>query len=254
MILANLSITASPAAKVELVSVTDGVQVASNMAQKSSLSFFDLFFQADLIVQSVIILLIVASVISWTIIIDKITTFAKMNYAMNKFEKRFWSGDSLDALFKRVIARREYHPLAQVFIAAMQEWDSDDKSGAKQIKERMLNAMYVANMRSAESMGKNLGFLATVSSSTPFIGLFGTVWGIMSSFQAIAISNNTTLAVVAPGIAEALLATAIGLAVAIPAAIFYNKFSNDINRLSGKVESFVLELSNLISKELEKLR
>lgn len=221
-------------------------------------SLISLFTQADFIVKGVIILLFLASIISWGIIINKLSTYRKVKFKTNKFEKVFWSGRLLDELYERV---RDFndHPIAAVFVAAMQEWKrrSPEEGSTKDshlragIKERIFQAMQVARNRGVENMEKNLSFLATVGSSAPFIGLFGTVWGIMNSFQSIAISKNTTLAVVAPGIAEALFATAIGLFAAIPAMIFYNMFSSDLNRIVGKIDDFSNELDALLSRELD---
>jgi biopolymer transport protein TolQ len=173
------------------------------------------------------------------------------------FEKAFWSSNSLESLFDRVKGR-ETHPAAMIFISAMQEWqsrnltemsvNSDLRAGTK---ERIYQSMQVTINKSLEKIEKNLGFLATVGSSAPFIGLFGTVWGIMVSFQSIAVSKNTTLAVVAPGIAEALLATAFGLAAAIPAVIFYNKFASELNKITARLEDFSSELGSIITKEID---
>jgi len=213
-------------------------------------SFLDLFLQADIIVKLVILILLSSSIISWAIIINKGILFIKLRTITNNFEKFFWSNKSLDFLLKATLQKNENHPLAQVFIAAMQEVDSGAQAPLNFFKERLDQSMRVIVNRSAEELENGVTFLATIASSSPFIGLFGTVWGIMSSFQSIAISKNTTLAVVAPGIAEALLATAFGLMVAIPAAIFYNKFSNNINKMINKIENFSLELSTLIMRDI----
>lgn len=224
------------------------------------LSFIGLFLQADIMVKCVMLLLIIASVMSWAIIFDKLVSIKSIKSKTKNFEKSFWSGQSLEVLYER-IKGRENHPIANVFSAAMHEWmnrnsreiaaNSNLKIG---IKERINQAMQVASNKSMEDLEKNVSFLATVGSSAPFIGLFGTVWGIMISFQAIAISKNTSLAVVAPGIAEALLATAVGLVAAIPAVIFYNKFTTDLNRLSGNLEDFSMELHSIMSKEIDNVK
>lgn len=221
------------------------------------LSLFGLFMQADLVVKSVMLFLVFCSVWSWAIIFDKWTLIKGVWSKTKAFEKAFWSGQPLEDLYEK-IKGRENHPIALVFAAAMEEWVNRD---TKQLshnnnlsvgtKERIFQAMQVATNRSMDTIEHRLGFLATVGSAAPFIGLFGTVWGIMMSFQAIAVSKNTSLAVVAPGIAEALLATAFGLAAAIPAVIFYNKFAGDISRLATSLEDFSTELGSIMSKELD---
>lgn len=226
--------------------------------QAHDFSILGLFADADFLVKGVIIMLFLASIISWAIIISKFGTYRKIRFKTAKFEKVFWSGRLLDDIYDRI---RDFndHPIAAVFVAAMQEWkrrgveDSASKDSHLRagIKERIFQAMQVARNRGVEGMEKNLSFLATVGSAAPFIGLFGTVWGIMNSFQSIAISKNTTLAVVAPGIAEALFATAVGLFAAIPAMIFYNMFSSDLNRIIGKIDDFSNELDALLSRELD---
>jgi biopolymer transport protein TolQ len=251
---------------VNLSQLTSGFQLASGITSAAapvtptgSLSFLDLFFQADWLVKLVIIMLLAASVWSWAIIFDKIITLRLLKKRINSFEKAFWSGQPLDNLHKK-IKGREDNPLSIIFSSAMHEWSTKSVAKIKtndylraSTKERINQAMSVAANKSLESIEKNLTFLAIVGSSTTFVGLFGTVWGIMNSFQAIAISKNTNLAVVAPGIAEALLATALGLATALPAMVFYNKFASEINKLSAKAEDFSYELSAIISKELDNI-
>jgi biopolymer transport protein TolQ len=243
-----------------LDSVTSLSLEGSAAAATMDLSFFSLFMQADVVVKAVMIMLILASIWSWAIIFDKWILFKSVKGKTNNFEKSFWSGQSLENLFERVKGR-ENHPMALVFASAMQEWQTrnvKDMSGNHNLrastKERIYQAMQVASSKSIDKLEKNLTFLATVGSSAPFIGLFGTVWGIMVSFQSIAISKNTTLAVVAPGIAEALLATAFGLAAAIPAVIFYNKFAGELNRVSSNLEDFSNELGAIISRELDNIK
>jgi|JI10StandDraft_1071094.scaffolds.fasta_scaffold459178_2 biopolymer transport protein TolQ len=226
----------------------------------TDLSFLGLFMQADVVVKFVMLMLMAASVWSWAIIFDKWLSLKSITVKTKGFEKSFWSGQSLEDLYER-IKGKETHPIAAVFASAMHEWqnrnvrdlpvNSDLRAGTK---ERIRQTMQVAANKSIDKLDKNLGFLATVGSSAPFIGLFGTVWGIMVSFQSIAISKNTTLAVVAPGIAEALLATAFGLAAAIPAVIFYNKFAGEVNRIASSVEDFSSELSSIMGKELDNLK
>ncbi|WHQ47087.1 MAG: protein TolQ [Candidatus Midichloria sp.] len=244
-----LPILVIPTTKID--SLTLPVDAATTKSTLTNLSFFDLFLQADTVVKLVTLFLLICSIISWTIIIDKTIVFMRLRYMMNNFEKNFWSSKPLDSLLRLVLQKKERHPLSQVFVAAMQEIDLVNSSRLNFVKERLDQSMRTAINRAVEELEDNIGFLATIASSAPFVGLFGTVWGIMSSFQSIAISKNTTLAVVAPGIAEALLATAIGLIVAVPAAIFYNKLSNDINKIVNKIENFSLELSTLIIRDIE---
>lgn len=238
----------------------DSISLEGTQAMMTDMSFISLFMQADAVVKTVMLLLMCASIWSWAIIFDKMILFKSIRSKSQAFEKNFWSGQSLENLFER-IKGRENHPLAVVFTAAMQEWQTrniKDLTARHELragtKERVNAAMLVASSKSLDKMEKSLSFLATVGSAAPFIGLFGTVWGIMVSFQSIAISKNTTLAVVAPGIAEALLATALGLAAAIPAMIFYNKFANELNRTANGIDDFTNELSAIISRELDNIK
>ncbi len=223
----------------------------------SSFSLFSMVSQADIVVQGVMLLLVIASVWSWAIIFDKLLKFAILSKRTDKFEKSF-QGMVLEDIMAEASAN-DNHPLSRVFIACMNEWQSnnirqiivaggDKKTG---LKERLSASMQVAANKSMLKLESGLGFLAVVGSSMPFVGLFGTVWGIMNSFQGIAASKNTSLAVVAPGIAEALLATGIGLFAAIPAVFFYNIFSNKINVFSERVNNFSMQLLNMFSKELD---
>ena len=243
-----LALTAAPVAKVEDLSI----QIA---AQATNMSFLDLFLQADPIVKFVMLFLILASLWSWTIIFDRMISLEVIKRKMSNMEKMFWSGQAIDGLFKYVNKNKETHPIANVLSAAIEEWNSkslQQHGPLVHIKERIENSMQVAINKSIASLESNIGSLATIASSSPFIGLFGTVWGIMVSFQSIAASKNTTLAVVAPGIAEALLATAFGLIAAIPAVIFYNKFTSTIDDISNRTEDFRIELTTIILRELEK--
>lgn len=224
------------------------------------LSLIGLFIQADLVVKTVMLMLLFASIWCWAIIFDKWMMLKSINFKTKGFEKNFWSGQSLENLYEK-IKGRETHPIAMVFASAMHEWQNRNVKdmAANQFlragtKERIYQSMQVATNKSLEVLEKNLSFLGTVGSAAPFVGLFGTVWGIMVSFQSIAISKNTTLAVVAPGIAEALLATAFGLAAAIPAVIFYNKFATEINRIATNLEDFSSELGAIMSKELDNIK
>jgi len=223
-------------------------------------SLIGLFLQADILVQSVMVMLVVASIWSWAIIFNKWAEMKALHKLTQKFEKDFWSGNSLEALHDNLKSKTK-HPYALVFSSAMHEWRSRDSGEIKGnsnlrvgTKERIYQVMQISINKASCKLEKGLNFLATVGSAAPFIGLFGTVWGVMASFQSIAISKNTTLAVVAPGIAEALLATAFGLAAAIPALIFYNKFAAEINKFIGSLEDFANELGAIMSKELDNLK
>lgn len=241
---------------------TDNLSSVSNVAnvEQIDLSIVGLILQADLVVKLVMLLLVLASIWSWAIIFEKWIMLKSVKYKTRGFEKTFWSGQSLENLYER-IKGRETHPIALIFASAMSEWQNRNLRDVTQnhslkagIKERIYQAMQVSTSRALDNLEKNLSFLATVGSASPFIGLFGTVWGIMVSFQSIAISKNTTLAVVAPGIAEALLATAFGLVAAIPAVIFYNKFANEVNRLTNSLNDFTNELGSIIGKELDNIK
>ncbi|PPR29562.1 MAG: Biopolymer transport protein ExbB [Alphaproteobacteria bacterium MarineAlpha9_Bin2] len=219
-------------------------------------SFWGLVIQADFVVKIVMLILLIASIWSWAIIIDKSRKFIKLKKQASVFEAAFWSGDSLEDLYDKQ-ANSPEHPLASVFVAGMYEWtrvnDKNSLSNEKiqtGLQDRIHQVMHVAVIRELENIEKNIGFLATVGSTAPFIGLFGTVWGIMNSFQSIALSKDTSLAVVAPGIAEALLATALGLLAAIPAVIAYNRFSNSLNSYATKLLNFAGEFEALLSRHL----
>ena len=219
------------------------------------LSLWGLFLQADAVVKAVMLLLLLASVWVWAIVFEKVVTLRRANRQADGFEDRFWSGGSLDELYDREGARPA-HPLAAVFGAAMAEWRRSAKvAGADMarggVKERMDRAMGVTIQREMDRMERWMVFLASVGSTAPFVGLFGTVWGIMRSFAAIAASKNTNLAVVAPGIAEALFATAIGLVAAIPAVLAYNKISTDLARFAARLEGFGAEFGAILSRQSE---
>ncbi|MGY6707695.1 MAG: protein TolQ [Rhizobiaceae bacterium] len=216
-------------------------------------SLWGLFWQAGLVVQLVMIGLIVASIWTWAIIIDKIIAYKRMNLALNRFEQVFWSGQSLEELY-RTLSDRKTTGMGSIFVAAMREWKKSFEKGAKSpiaLQSRIDKAMDLAITREAEDLESRLGYLASIGSASPFIGLFGTVIGIMTSFQAIAASGATNLAVVAPGIAEALLATALGLLAAIPATIAYNKLSTDAARLASRMEGFSDEFSAILSRQID---
>ncbi|WP_298225365.1 protein TolQ [Acidocella sp.] len=224
-------------------------------APQANLSLFGLFLQADAVVKLVMIILLIASIWVWTIIIEKIMTIRRVNREANTFEDSFWSGGSLDELYEREGADPA-SPMAAVFGAAMGEWKrtvriAGSEIGKTGVKERVDRAMNVTIMREMDRLERFMIFLASVGATAPFIGLFGTVWGIMHSFSAIAAMHNTDLAVVAPGIAEALFATAIGLVAAIPAVLAYNKLSNDLSRFAARLEGFGTEFSAILSRQSE---
>ena len=217
------------------------------------MSFLQLFLQAHIVVQAVMVGLLLASVWSWAIIIEKLIAFRRARIEADRFEQMFWSGQSLDELYGQ-LARGRTIAMAALFVAAMREWKRSVEGSIRAlggIQLRVEKVMDVTISREMEQLERRLLFLATVGSTAPFIGLFGTVWGIMTSFQAIAVSKNTSLAVVAPGIAETLFATAIGLVAAIPAVIFYNKFSADAARLSQRLEAFADEFAAIVSRQID---
>jgi len=239
----------APATTVDLM---PGTSIASS----GGMSVVSVFLRADPIVKTVMVILLIASLWSWTIIINKLLAFGTLKRRATKFEKTFWSGQSLDELFQQFAARAD-HPMAVTFISALREWRRAFEGGAPRealvpgIKDRIEKAMSVTILRETDGLERQLGFLATVGSTAPFVGLFGTVWGIMNSFTAIAAQHNTTLAVVAPGIAEALFATAMGLLAAIPAVIFYNRFVNEIGRYTTRLDAFADEFSAILSRQLD---
>ena len=219
----------------------------------SDLSLLTLFLQAHWIVKSVMIGLLVCSVWVWAIAIEKTLLHMRMRKAMDRFEQAFWSGQSLEELY-RSLSARPTHSMAALFVAAMREWKRSLEGEARSfagLQMRIGKVMEVTIAREVELLERRLLVLATVGSTGPFVGLFGTVWGIMTSFQSIAASKNTSLAVVAPGIAEALFATAIGLVAAIPATIFYNKFSSEVNKQAQRLEGFADEFSAILSRQID---
>ncbi|MCG7508696.1 protein TolQ [Mesorhizobium retamae] len=219
----------------------------------AQLSIWGLFMQAGWVVKLVMLGLIGASVWTWAIVVDKLISFARIRVALNRFEQVFWSGQSLEELYRN-LAERKTVGMGAIFVAAMREWKKSFEKGAKSplaLQTRIDKAMDLALTREMERLEGRLGFLATIGSAAPFIGLFGTVVGIMTSFQAIAGSKSTNLAVVAPGIAEALLATAIGLLAAIPAVIAYNKLSSDAGKIAVRMEGFADEFSAILSRQID---
>ena len=221
----------------------DPVTTAATSLGTTDFSIVTLFMRADLVVKLVMISLVAASIFSWALIIDKIKIFKKIFKETDIAEDQFWSSKSAGDFYKKTSSSSD-NPLVIVFRAGM-ECVQDHKSKG-QIVERTKRVMDVAIDKQIEKYEKNLTFLATVGSVAPFVGLFGTVWGIMNSFQSIAISRNTSLAIVAPGIAEALFATALGLLAAIPAVVAYNKFSSDSRRYTQKLENFTQSFLTII--------
>ena len=222
-------------------------------APEANISLLSLFWQAHIVVKIVMIGLLAASIWCWAIIVDKTLLYMRTRRQMDQFEHVFWSGQSLEELY-RSLSHRPNHSMAALFVAAMREWKRSYESGARSpagLQMRIEKVLDVTLAREVDRLERRLLFLGTVGSSAPFIGLFGTVWGIMTSFQAIAASKNTNLAVVAPGIAEALFATAMGLLAAIPAVIAYNKFSSEVSKQSLRLEGFADEFSAILSRQLD---
>ena len=236
----------------------EAVNAAGLVAASQELNFsvWMLFLKADLIVKLVMLVLIVASVWCWAIIIEKSLRLKRLNSDAVEFEGSFWSGGSLDTLYDK-IGTLPKDPMAAIFVSAMKEWRRSNDSGVtsadhgSSLTDRIDRVMDVTLNREIERVERQITILASTGSTAPFIGLFGTVWGIMNSFQSIAISKNTSLAVVAPGIAEALFATALGLLAAVPAVIAYNKISKDVDRYAARLEDFSNEFSAIISRQLD---
>ena len=229
-------------------------------AAAHDLSVYGLFLQADWIVKAVMIMLLLASIWSWAIIFEKITRLRRLRRQATQFEESFWSGGSLEELFDR-ISNRPTDPMASIFVAAMREWRRSASKGLlvsdqlrAGLQQRIDRVMQITLGREMEQVERQMVFLASVGAAAPFVGLFGTVWGIMNSFASIAASKNTSLAVVAPGIAEALFATALGLVAAIPAVLAYNKLSNDLGRYALKLDTFAGEFGAILSRQLEEKR
>ena len=214
----------------------------------------EMFLRADVVVKSVMISLILASIWCWAIIFEKMLTVRRLNKRSSEFEQAFWSGQSLDELYER-ISTNPRDPMSAVFVAAMREWRRVSGEMTANLKvgvsDRIERVMQITVHREMDRAEKYMTFLATTGATAPFIGLFGTVWGIMNSFQSIAMSSNTSLVVVAPGIAEALFATALGLLAAIPAVVAYNKLSKDLDRYAGRLDSFAGEFSAILSREMD---
>ena len=208
---------------------------AVGLASSADFSLINLFIRADIVVKSVIIMLIACSIYSWAVIIEKYRLFKKINQSTEEFEAKFWNSKSAETFYNNLPANLQ-DPMALIFKDAMQNLLK--RRSRTDLNNRMTTMLETGIEKQISKITKGFTFLATVGSTAPFIGLFGTVWGIMNSFQSIAISRNTSLAIVAPGIAEALFATALGLLAAIPAVVAYNKFNNDSIKYSQKLENF----------------
>ncbi|MCP5381285.1 MAG: protein TolQ [Kordiimonadaceae bacterium] len=235
-------------------SAVEAVEAIDLGGTSPDFSFFGMFWQANFTVQVVMLILLAASVWCWAIIYDKYRRLRKVHECADEFEGEFWSGNSLEDLYERTRHAAD-HPLAMLFVAAMREWQRSSIASTGRIamgaQERIYRVMQVTVSREMERLEHYLSVLATVGSTAPFVGLFGTVWGIMNSFQSIASSNNSSLAVVAPGIAEALAATAMGLVAAIPAVVAYNVLSADLGRYSNRLESFAEEFGTILSRQMD---
>ena len=226
-------------------------------SQGKDFSILSLFLRADFIVKSVIIILIASSVYSWAIIFDKILKLRGLRAHARAFEDSFWSGGSIEELYDKV-GTNPHDPMSLVFSEAMREWRNSKDLARKSeevrasLRARIQQIMNLTIDREMERLEKNMSFLASVGSTAPFVGLFGTVWGIMDAFQSIAATKTTALSVVAPGIAEALFATALGLIAAIPAVVAYNKISHDLDRFAQSLEGFSAEFISILSRNLDK--
>jgi biopolymer transport protein TolQ len=237
--------------------VIEAVSLGGSLAA-TDMSIWSLFMRADLVVKSVIVLLLLASIWCWAIIFEKVFSLRRLNGLASDFEDSFWSGGALDDLYER-IADRPRDPMAAVFVAAMREWrrivgrqSPESFEPPASVEHRVDRVMQLTVTREMGRIERNMTFLASTGSTAPFVGLFGTVWGIMNSFQAIGLTKNTSLVVVAPGIAEALFATALGLLAAIPAVLAYNKLSRDLDRYSGRLDGFAGEFLAILARQNEK--
>ena len=224
------------------------------------LTIWGLFADADLVVQIVLVMLLLASFWTWAIIFEKWLRMRRLKSRAEHFEEDFWSGGSLDDLYEQM-DQRPNDPMSAIFVSAMKEWRRSTARGGLEadrsrasLQQRIERVMDITLGREMQRLERQMIFLASVGSSAPFIGLFGTVWGIMNAFTSIAASKNTTLVVVAPGIAEALFATALGLVAAIPAVIGFNKLSTDLGRYSGRLDAFAGEFAAILSRQLEESR
>tara|TARA_B100001123_G_scaffold391528_1_gene469952 strand:- start:2040 stop:2726 length:687 start_codon:yes stop_codon:yes gene_type:complete len=220
---------------------------AVGLGGSTDFSLINLFFRADIVVKSVIIILILASVYSWALIIEKARLFKRIKKSTQTFEEKFWSSRSAESFYNSLPNKSKFSdPMVNIFRSAMTELIRNKSKNSETRSARVSRVIEISTDKEMESIEKNFIFLATVGSTAPFIGLFGTVWGIMNSFQSIAISRNTSLAIVAPGIAEALFATALGLLCAIPAVVAYNKFNSESKLYSIKIENFSKRFLSII--------
>lgn len=252
----GLEVAAPTAAPMEGITQFGDAGNAVGMAGADvSHNAFTLFLKADIIVQSVMIMLILASVWCWAIIIEKLVKLKRLREQARHFEEAFWSGEAMEDLYAKMKGKPPTCPMSAIFITAMREWNRSvaKKTGtlSAATSERIERGMQTTLNQELNQLERYLTFLASVGSSAPFIGLFGTVWGIMNSFASIAASKQTSLAVVAPGISEALLATALGLVAAIPATIFYNKISSDLGRYAARLEAFSAEMAAIFSRQFD---
>ena len=233
--------------------VVDAAVMAGSLTV-DQFTMMSMFLRADLVVKSVMVMLVLASIWCWAIIFEKLLTVRRLNKRSDEFEQAFWSGKSLDDLFDKVSSNPR-DPMSAVFAAAMREWRRVSGNTSENFKvglaERIERVMQITVNREMDRAEKYMTFLATTGATAPFVGLFGTVWGIMHSFQSIAISSNSSLAVVAPGIAEALFATALGLLAAIPAVVAFNKLNRDLDRYAGRLDSFAGEFAAILSREMD---
>ncbi len=233
--------------------MTDEINITDNI----EVSIWSLMLQADLVVRIVMLLLLFLSVVSWSIIFEKLSKIRKLNKNAAIFEKNFWSGLNIETI-QNNIGNTPSHPMESIFITGMKELALSSSIKFKnisdnQIIEKRIEKVMISTFnKEMDNIEKHTNFLATTGSAAPFIGLFGTVWGIMNSFQSIATAKNTSIAIVAPGIAEALLATAMGLLAAIPAVIAYNKISSDINRYGIRLEVFLNDFNTILSRQISK--
>ena len=254
---ASTETLAPPAAAPSANVLSNGLAAIGGDANgNGGFNLVSMFLTSGLVVQAVMLLLLLASLWSWAIIFNKALALGSLKRKAAKFEKLFWSGQSLDELYQQIAPKTD-HPMAATFTAALREWRRAFENGNPResqvagVKERIDKAMNVTILRETDGIERQLGFLATVGSVSPFVGLFGTVWGIMNAFSAIAARHDTTLAVVAPGIAEALFTTAMGLLAAVPAVVFYNRFVNEIGRYVNRLDAFTEEFSAILSRQLE---
>lgn len=247
----------TPPAPTDLPASPPGTVKVENLsgtaARPGDFSIWALILRADIIVKAVLVMLVLGSIWSWAIIFEKIMLVRRINKRANQFEETFWSGGSIDDLHDRISKGRQ-HPMSATFSAAMEEWrrsNTGDKMIQGGVKDRIERAMQVTVSREMDRVEARTGFLATVGSTAPFVGLFGTVWGIMNSFQDIAIQKNATLVTVAPGISEALFATALGLVAAIPAVVAYNKLTGDYERFAHRLDGFTGDFSAIVSRQID---